>query len=206
LITGDPVPHFFQYYLTQSAAESVYSGISTAKVGKTIQGNEISGDTLNLTLEPFLKNSPASAPVDVDGFSLSSTQIVDTGRLERYWGPVRFCHYLGVPPTGAIGNVVVRPGTKTIEELRQGPHLEVVYFSDFISEPLTGDFGGEIRLAYYTGEDGRRRPVTGGSVSGNIRDVQPQMYFCREIQSCAGFQGPLAVLLPEISVAGAAST
>jgi predicted Zn-dependent protease len=206
LITGDPVPDFFEYYLTQSAAQSVYSGISTAEVGGSIQGNGITGDRLTLTLEPFLDNSPASAPVDVDGFALATTKIVDAGRLERYWGPVRFCHYLDVPATGAIRNVAVTPGSKSLETLRRGPHLEVVYFSDFISEPLTGDFGGEIRLAYYTDQDGKRRPVTGGSVSGNIRDVQSQMYFSRETRSCAGFRGPLAVLLPEISVSGAAST
>jgi PmbA protein len=206
LLTGDPVPEFFQYYLTRSAAESVYSGVSTAKVGESIQGDAIRGDTLSLTLEPFLKNSPASAPVDGDGFALASTRVVGAGTLERYWGPLRFCHYLGVPPTGAVGNMTVEPGSKTLGELRQGPHLEVVYFSDFIAEPLTGDFGGEIRLAYYTDGDGKRRPVTGGSVSGNIRDVQSQLYFSRETRSCAGFHGPLAVLLPEISVSGAAST
>jgi predicted Zn-dependent protease len=206
LITGDPVPDFFGYYLTQSAAESVYSGISTAKAGESIQGDAVRGDRLTLTLEPFLKNSPTSAPVDADGFALKPSRVVDTGSLERYWGPLRFCHYLGVPPTGAIGNVAVNPGSKSLEGLRQGPHLEVVYFSAFVTEPLTGDFGGEIRLAYYTDPDGRRRPVTGGSVSGNIRDVQAQMYFSREIQSRAGFRGPLAVLLPQISVSGAAAT
>ena len=62
------------------------------------------------------------------------------------------------------------------------------------------------RLAYLTDSDGKRRPVTGGSVSGNIRDVQARMYLSREIQSSAGFQGPLSILLPEISVSGAAST
>jgi len=206
LITGDPVPDFFEYYLTQSSAQSVYYGISTAKVGESIQGDAIAGDTLSLTLEPFLKNSPSSAPVDVDGFALKPTRIIDAGKLERYWGPVRFCHYLDVPPTGAIGNVVVQPGTKTLDELREEPHLEVVYFSAFVSEPLTGDFGGEIRLAYHTDEDGKRHPVTGGSVSGNIRDVESHLRFSRETRSCAGFQGPLSVLLPEISVSGAAST
>ena len=206
LLTGDPVPDFFEYYLTQSEAQSVYSGISTANVGESIQGEGIAGDRLTLTLEPFLKNSPASAPVDVDGFALKRTQIIDEGRLERYWGPLRFCHYLGVPPTGTIGNVAVTPGSKSLEELRRGPHLEVVYFSDFVTEPLTGDFGGEIRLAYYTDPNGKRRPVTGGSVSGNVRDVQSQMYLSRETRSRARFQGPLSVLLPEISVSGAAST
>ena len=49
-------------------------------------------------------------------------------------------------------------------------------------------------------------PVTGGSVSGNIRDVQAQVYLSRETQSTTGFQGPLAIRLPEISVAGSAAT
>jgi predicted Zn-dependent protease len=206
LLTGDPVPDFFEYYLIQSAADSVYSGISTAKVGDNIQGKDIIGDRLTLTLEPFLENSPASSPVDADGFALSTARILDAGSLKRYWGPLRYCHYLDVPATGAIGNLVVTPGSRSLETLREGPHLEVVYFSDFVTEPLTGDFGGEIRLAYYTDSDGTRRPVTGGSVSGNIRGVQARMYFSRETQVRAGFQGPLAVLLPEISVSGGAST
>ena len=161
---------------------------------------------MTLSLEPFLKNSPASAPVDADGLVLSSARIVDEGRLERYWGRLRFCHYLDVPATGRIGNVVVAPGSKLLEALREGPHLEVVYFSDFVTEPLTGDFGGEIRLAYYTDPHGKRRPVTGGSVSGNIREVQGRMYFSRETQLRGGFRGPVSVLLPQISVSGAAST
>lgn len=78
-------------------------------------------------------------------------------------------------------------------------------FSDFITEPLTGDFGGEFRLAYYSDPDGQRYPVTGGSVSGNIKDVQAQMYLSRETQSTTGFKGPLAIRLPEISVAGSAA-
>ena len=206
LITGDPVADFFQYYLTQSAAESVYSGLSTARVGECMQGEGISGDGLSLTLEPFLHNSTASAPVDADGFALSPTRIFDAGKLERYWGPLRFCHYVGVPATGSIGNVAVSAGSRSVEQLRRTPHLEVVYFSDFVSEPLTGDFGGEIRLAYYTDPRGDRHIVSGGSVSGNIRDVQARMYFSRETQTSRGFQGPLSVFLPDISVSGAAST
>jgi len=202
LISGDPVSDFFQYYLSQSAAESVYSGISRAKVGESIQGREITGDAINLTLEPYLENSPTSAPYDYDGFAVHSTKIIEAGLLKRYWGPLRFCHYLDVPPTGAVGNFTVAPGAKSIEELRLGPHLEVVYFSDFITEALTGDFGGEFRLAYYTDPDGQRYPVTGGSVSGNIKDVQAQVFLSREKQSTTGFQGPLVIRLPQISVAG----
>ena len=205
VITGEPVADFFNYYLVRSAARSVYSGVSTAKVGESMQGERINGDTLSLTLEPIQESSPESAPVDADGFALGSTPVVRDGRLERYWGPLRFCHYLGVPATGSIGNVSIRPGARAEEQLRQEPHLEVVYFSDFVTEPLTGDFGGEIRLAYYQDAEGKRTPVTGGSVSGNVLDVQQRMCFSKQIQNCAGFRGPRSILLPEVNVAGAAS-
>jgi predicted Zn-dependent protease len=205
LITGDPVPEFFRYYLTHSAAQSVYSGLSTARVGDSIQGNEQAADPLGMSLDPALPNSTLSAPWDGDGWPLHPVRIIEDGRLVRYWGPLRFCHYLQAPPTGAIGNLSVDPGSRPVEELRRGPLLEVVYFSDFVTESLTGDFGGEIRLAYYTDAGGRRRPVTGGSISGNIRELQAEMLLSRETQSRTGFRGPLSVLLPEVSVAGGAA-
>jgi len=64
----------------------------------------------------------------------------------------------------------------------------------------------KFHVAYYSDPDGQRYPVTGGSVSGNIKDVQGRMYLSRETQSTTGFQGALAIRLPEISVAGSAAT
>ncbi len=204
LITGDPVHDFFGYYLKQSSAESVYSGISTMKIGECIQGENIKGDALRLNLEPYLKNSVLSAPIDSDGLALQPALIIEEGKLKRYWGEQRFCHYLDIAPTGGIRNIAVAPGKKSAAELRQEPYLEVVHFSDFRTDPLTGDFGGEIRLAYYS-EGGGRIPVSGGSVSGNLRDIQARMHLSEEVQSATGFRGPLTVRLPEVSVAGAGS-
>ena len=47
-------------------------------------------------------------------------------------------------------------------------------FSDFRLDPVTGDFGAEMRLAYwFDGE--RRRPVTGGSISGSVTELRSTM-------------------------------
>jgi len=66
---------------------------------------------------------------------------------------------------------------------------------------LTGNFGGEIRLGWYF--DGSNTiPVTGGSISGNIKDLQKEMYLSKELQKDNNFVGPKIVKLLNVSVAG----
>jgi len=201
ILSGEPVREFLGYYLTQGAAESMYNEISRFKVGDSLQGRDVRGDRLSIRGEPYLEGSTASAPWDGDGFALQSTALIEDGVLRRAWGPVRFCHYLGVPPTGGLANLVVRPGSRSLEEMRGDARLEVVAFSDFHSDPITGDFGGEIRLGYLI-EAGRRRPVTGGSLSGNVKEVHGELYLSRELQQLNGFQGPQAVELFGVAVTG----
>ncbi|MCM1065926.1 MAG: TldD/PmbA family protein, partial [Eubacterium sp.] len=64
-----------------------------------------------------------------------------------------------------------------------------------------GHFGGEIRLAFlYDGE--KVIPVTGGSVNGNILEAQKGLVFSRETQTEGIFEGPMAVSMEHINVAG----
>ena len=59
-----------------------------------------------------------------------------------------------------------------------------------------------IRLAFlYDGE--KKIPVTGGSINGQILEVQKKMVFSRETQIEDDFEGPMAVCLEGIRVAGA---
>lgn len=201
LLTAEAVRELFGYFLTQTAAESVYSGVSRLKAGDSVQGEPVSGDRLGISLEPHLPNSVASAPWDDDGFALSPVAIVEDGTLRRLWGPQRFCYYLGVPPTGNVPNVSVRPGASPLAALRERTALEVATFSDFQVEPVTGDFGAEIRLAYtQPGRGGK--PVTGGSVSGNLRELKGEMYLSRELQRNGAFLGPEGILFPRLSLSG----
>ena len=74
-------------------------------------------------------------------------------------------------------------------------------FSDFQMDTMSGHFGGEIRLAYWF--DGKEtRIVTGGSVNGSIMDCCGKLRFSLERYSGATYQGPLAVLMPGVPVAG----
>ena len=95
----------FQYYLSQSSAENVYKDISQLKLGESIQGDKVTGDTVNLSLEPYLPNSTLSAHWDEDGFPLKPVSVFEKGDLMHYWGPFRFTHYLDSKPAGNIKGV-----------------------------------------------------------------------------------------------------
>ena len=203
VLSGEPVREFLDYYLTQGAAESIYNNVSRFKVGDSLQGAKVRGDRLTIRAEPYLPGSTASRPWDGDGFPLRSTPLMEDAILRRIWGPLRFCHYLGAPPTGALPNFVVDAGSRSLEAMRSAARLEVVAFSDFHSDPITADFGGEVRLGYLI-EGGARRPVTGGSISGNLRELHGEMYLSRELQQLNSFKGPQAVQLFGVSVTGVA--
>lgn len=201
MIGGEALRELMHYYLVQSAAESAYNGVSRFKVGDNLQGPTVRGDTLSIRGEAYLPGSTASAPWDGDGLPLQSTLLIEDGVVRRLWGPLRFCHYLGVQPTGGLGNFEVRPGERSLEELRREARLEVAAFSDFHGDPITGDFGGEVRLGYVN-ENGRRRPVSGGSVSGNLKELQGRMYLSQEVQQLNSFRGPRGALLFDVAVTG----
>lgn len=201
LLTGEAVAEVFNYYYMQSCAKFAYEKKSTIKLGENIQGENPSGDLISLSLEPLLQDSAQSAPFDEDGISLKPVKIFDEGVLKRYWGGMRYSYYLGVEPTGIIKNITVAPGSKSITELKSSPYLEAAIFSDFSVDIVTGDFGGEIRLGwYYDGE--KTITITGGSISGNINDVQKEMYLSKETQKINNFIGPKAIKLLNVSVSG----
>jgi predicted Zn-dependent protease len=201
LLTKEAVKGFFSYYYANSNASSVYNHTSTWKVGDHIQGEEVKGDLITMTLDPFLKNSTDSRSFDGDGFSLEKVTIINNGILERYAADTRHAHYLEVAPTGTIHNIIVNSGKFTVAELKKGPHLEAAAFSDFTVDDLTGDFCGEIRLAWYY--DGvTTLPVTGGSITGNINELHNELYLSKELQKDNNFEGPKAVKLLSATVAG----
>jgi len=203
IISGDSVKELLGYYLGRASAENVYKKISTATLGESIQGKDISGDKLNISLQPELENSTKSTAWDTDGFALKPVSVIENGILKNYFGPLRFTHYLDSIPTGDVQNIIIEPGSTPGDELRNGECLDAVAFSDFQCNLMTGDFLGEIRLAYYySGGKGKRVPVTGGSISGNIQNVQKNMLLSLDVQVADNFKGPESVKMVDVSITG----
>ena len=92
-------------------------------------------------------------------------------------------------------------GKVSMDDMLKKECLYVVNFSDFQMDSFDGHFGGEIRLAFlFDGE--KVTPVTGGSVNGSWFEVQNRLTLSKEKQNDKGFEGPLAICMDDIPVAG----
>ena len=194
ILSGDYVSELLGYYSDRAESYMIYPKYSTFSVGCDVQGTEVTGDMVNLTLK-------ADVPYSSEGIPMKDRELVRDGKLQLIHGGNRFAQYLGIEPTGNYNSMKMPAGSVTLAEMKAAPYLEVVNFSDFQMDTFTGHFGGEIRLAFlYDGE--KVIPVTGGSVNGNIFEAQKTFVFSKELQQEERFEGPKSVCMDGVSVAG----
>lgn len=194
ILTGENAAEIFRYYGARSSAQLLYPHYSTWSVGDDVQG-ETTGERLNITMR-------ASAPYSSEGIPMRDRKLLENGVMLMAHGANRFCRYLGVKPTGDYRKLSCdNEGAMSFEEMKKVPCLWAVTFSDFQMDIFSGHFGGEIRLAYLI-EDGKMTPVTGGSVNGSIIEAQKDIAFSTDRFRCEEYEGPYAIKLKGISVAG----
>lgn len=194
ILSGPYVRDIFSYYVDRSGSSMVYQKYSTFQAGCDVQGGEAKKDRICLTLK-------ATVPYSGEGIPMRDRELVRDGELLLLHGGNRFAYYMNLEPTGNYGSFKAPEGKVPLEEMRRTPYLEVVNFSDFQMDSFTGHFGGEIRLAYLY--DGKKRiPVTGGSINGNILEAQKTLTFSSQMQVEESFEGPQAVCMERIAVAG----
>ena len=194
ILSDDCVAEILSYYVSRSQAGMIYAGYSQWKPGDPVQPEEGKGEQLNLTLH-------ASVPYSDEGIPMKDRPVVENGKLLCCHGGSRFASYLGTEPTGDYSSFVCENGTVSMKDMKKKPFLWPVIFSDFQMDDFSGHFGGEIRLAYWF--DGERpRIVTGGSVNGSLLDCGGDMIFSTEKMKSMRYEGPRAVLLKNISIAG----
>ena len=194
ILSGDAVGEVLTYYMRRSSASAVYAKYSTWQIGGDVQGEDVTGERLDLTLR-------AVDPYSIEGIPMADLPLLRSGRLQAYHGPNRFCRYLNVKPTGAYEKLSCANGTVPFEQLKKAPCLWAVTFSDFQMDAMSGHFGGEIRLAYLIDGD-TVTPVTGGSVNASILVAQNNLAFSTERYTSAGYEGPYAMRVTGVSVAG----
>ena len=197
ILSEDYVATLFDFYKDKADAGYVYAGYSDYKTGENVQAGEdgkIAGDAITAELK-------ADVPFTSEGIRLIDRPFLDRGVLKTITGNARFASYLGIEPTGVYDDLSVECGTTSVEEMKKKPYLHVVNFSDFQMDSFDGHFGGEIRLAFlFDGE--KVTPVTGGSVNGSWFEVQSRLTLSKEKQNDKGFEGPLAICMDDIPVAG----
>ena len=120
---------------------------------------------------------------------------------KTFFGGRRFRYYLGIDDSYLACNFDVSGGSKTNDEIRDGKYLEIVEFSDFAVDSISGDIAGEIRLGYYHDGD-KVTPVSGGSISGCMVNFVNEIYMSKEKRQYDNFNIPALTRLENVSVTG----
>ena len=201
LFSGADACAIYKYFVARMNAQMVYRKISPWKLGEPVC-EDVHGDKVTVTALRELKNSSVNHRFDAEGALVRDTVLIEEGVAKNYLGSRMFACYLGLENAFIPTNIAVTGGTYSEEELRAGQYLEVVEFSDFQVDDMTGDIFGELRLGYW--HDGEKVvPVSGGSLSGSMDDFVGELYMSRESAQHDNMRIPALTLLKGVTVTGA---
>ena len=200
LFTTSDACSIYEYFVQRMNAQMVYRRMSDWEIGTPI-AQDIRGDKVTVTALRALDNSSCNQAFDGEGAPIRDTVLLSESVPQHYLGNRMFSSYLGLEDSFIPSNIAVAGGSRTEEELRRGKYLEVVEFSDFQVDEMTGDIFGEIRLAYW--HDGEKTvPVSGGSLSGSMLDFVKEMYLSGETVQYDNLRIPALTLLKGVTVTG----
>lgn len=194
ILCDSSVHEFFEYYLINSRTDMIYQKYSNFKLGENVQGTDIKGDKVSIELK-------SSVPFSKEGIVLKDTKLIEDGVLKAIHGPYNFAEYLGIEPIGNFDGAVIQGGNTSEKDMFVDGTLKIIRFSDFQMDEITGDCFGEIRLALLKKGD-EIIPLTGGSVTINIKDVKDEMLFSKETEDDRGVIIPKCIKFKNINVAG----
>jgi PmbA protein len=190
--------------LNQASASSAYAKISRFELGSPIYGGiEVTGDPLTLHANATRPHAVPSYRFDADGVPAQDLLVVADGVLVARPATRRYAAYLGIPTTGRPGIAEIAPGSTAAADLLggDGPLYRIAAFSAANVDALSGNFGMEVRLGYEVGPGGER-PITGGSLTGNLFEALAAARMARETRQLASYAGPVAIRFEVLQVSG----
>ena len=197
VFSTDPALQLYEYFMDRTNTSMVFRGMSDWKVG-----DAVAPENMTVKAVRTLPNSSRNAAYDPEGAPIRDLALVENGKVVSYWGGRQFSQYLGMDSSFSASNFTVSGGTESAETLRSGDFLEVVEFSDFNVDSITGDIAGEIRLGYLH-QEGKVIPVSGGSVSGSVPELAKTMRFSKESRQYNNVLIPAVTRLSGATVTGA---
>ena len=196
VFSTDPARELYLYFIDRLHTSMVYRGMSDWKTG-----DAVAPENLTVRAVKTLPNSSGNTVWDAEGAPIRDLTLIENGKAVSYWGSRQFSQYLGLESSFEASNFAVSGGTESADSLRQGDFLEVVEFSDFQADAITGDIAGEIRLAYLH-QGGKVIPVSGGSVSGSMADLVKTMRFSKETRQYNNHLIPSVTRLKDVTISG----
>ena len=202
LFSGEDAVRIYEYFKDGLDCAFIHMKYSSFKKGEPI-AEDITGDKVTLKTLKFLDGSSMNMLTDPEGTPIEDRTLMEEDIPKSFHGGTKFSYYLGEKNTFIPGNYEVSGGKNTAEELKKGPVLECVFFSDFQVDTMSGDLFGEIRLAFMHEADGSVRPVTGGSISGNMKEFVKSMKMSTDRSRYDNALIPSYTRLSDVTVTGA---
>jgi predicted Zn-dependent protease len=181
-------------------AGSKYAKVSSWEIGQPVFRGEVKGDPFTMWANRALPFGSSSNRFDGEGLPAGRVGIVRDNVLVNFAASQKYADYMGLPATGDFGNVELPPGPTSAEELLKGPYVEVVQFSWFNPDAITGDFATEIRLGYLV-ENGVRKPFKGGQLIGNYMDALGNVCWSSETRFFGTYLGPNTARFNDLKIA-----
>lgn len=203
VLRGETLRVFFDAAVLQTlaSASSKYRKFTEWELGRTIFKSEAQGDPLTIWATRTLPYGSQSDRFDEEGLPAQRVELIRRGVLRHFAASQRYSDYLHLPATGAFGNIEVPAGRTPAARLVGGPHVEVVSFSWFDPDPISGEFASEIRQAYLV-ENGQRQAFRGGLLVGNYLEALANARWSAETGFYGSYAGPQLVRFAKLRVAG----
>jgi PmbA protein len=186
---------------TLGSAEAKYAKFSSWEIGKSVFRSEVKGDPLTVWANRRIPFGTYSNSFDDEGLPAQRAELIRNNELQAFSASQRYAEYLGIPATGAFGGVELPPGQTGFSELLEEPYVEIIQFSWFTPDLVTGDFATEIRLGYIV-ENGTRKPFRGGQLIGNYLDALANVCWSAETGFFGNYVGPQTARFNDLKLAG----
>ncbi|HLO29423.1 MAG TPA: metallopeptidase TldD-related protein [Anaerolineales bacterium] len=186
---------------TLGSAASKYAKISPWEIGKSVFRGEVKGDPLTVWANRCLPFGINSNRFDEEGLPAQRVELIRDNELVSFSASQRYADYLNLPATGAFGGVELPSGKLQASALLAEPYVEIIQFSWFNPDLITGDFATEIRLGYLV-ENGIRKPFRGGQLIGNYLDALANVHWSAETGFFGNYLGPHTARFNDLKIAG----
>ena len=198
MFSEEALKQFFEFFINKCNCQYIYQRLSDYQVGKNIFNSKQKKETFSIDAIYPLNGSTSNLSFDEDGVVFKPITLIDKGVVKNLWGSQKYCSYLKVPVTGNYKNFKVSTGTSKIEDINFD-YLEIVSLSGLEIDPLTGDFGSEIRLAYYHSKN-KTKYYSGGTISGNVYKSLENLLISEESYQLNNFVGPKYIIISNVNV------
>ncbi len=186
-----------------ASAASKYGKYTPWEIGNPVFRGEAKGDPLTVWANRLIPFGTGSSRFDGEGLPAQRLELIRDNVLVNFAASQKYADYLNLPATGEFGGVELAPGKTPEADLLSGPYIEIMQFSWFNPDAVTGDFATEVRLGYLV-ENGIRKPFKGGQLIGNFLDALANVRWSAETGFYGTYLGPVAARFEDMKLSGEA--